>query len=248
MIDIHTHILPDVDDGAYDLETALTMAEMAVESGVTAIAVTPHCNIPGRFDNYWGITLRDQIRSFQQALQRAGIKLAIFSGMEVFGMPNTAELLRAGKLTTLGGSQYLLIEFPFWDYAQQATDILCSVAALGYCPVVAHPERYHYVQKSPELLNRWIDLGCLLQMNKGSLFGCFGRGTQALSLSMLDRGFAAAVASDAHSVIGRTTWMRDIWDLLEEEYSESTAQLLLQDNPQKMLMNTIITMPEPDWF
>lgn len=248
MIDLHAHILPGVDDGAPDLECALTMAEMAVESGVTAIVATPHCNMPGRFENYWDYSLYGKIKAFQQELRRAGIRLAIVSGMEVFGTPDTPELLRKGKLATLGGSRYLLIEFPFEGYAQQATEILRAILAMGYRPVVAHPERYRYVQSEPALLNQWLSIGCLMQLNKGSLLGRFGRAAQTLALSMLDRGFAVAVASDAHSFSARTTWMLDMWEFLCEEYSEQTAGLLLEDNPRSLLHNEDIRMKEPDWF
>ena len=248
MIDLHTHILPGVDDGAPDLDCALAMAEMAVESGVTAIVTTPHCNMPGRFDNYWDFALHGKILAFQQALKKAGIQLAVISGMEVFGTPETPELLQKGKLTTLGGSRYLLIEFPFDGYAQQATEILRAILAMGYRPVVAHPERYRYTQENPLLLNHWLNIGCLMQLNKGSLLGRFGRAAQTLALSMLNRGFAIAVASDAHSSSVRTTWMLDMWEFLCEEYSEYTARLLLEDNPRRILRNVDIRMKEPDWF
>lgn len=248
MIDIHAHILPGIDDGAPDMDTALAMAEMALESGVTAIVATPHCNMPGRFENYWDYSLHGKIKAFQQALHKAGIKLSIISGMEVFGTPDTPELLREGKLTTLGGSRYLLIEFPFDSYAQQATEILRAILAMGYRPVVAHPERYRYAQENPPLLNHWLNIGCLMQLNKGSLLGRFGRAAQTLALSMLNRGFAIAVASDAHSSSVRTTWMLDMWEFLCEEYSEYTARQLLEDNPRRILYNEEIRMKEPEWF
>ena len=168
--------------------------------------------------------------------------------MEVFGTPDTPELLQKGKLTTLGGSRYLLIEFPFDGYAQQATEILRAILAMGYRPVVAHPERYRYTQENPLLLNHWLNIGCLMQLNKGSLLGRFGRAAQTLALSMLNRGFAIAVASDAHSSSVRTTWMLDMWEFLCEEYSEYTARLLLEDNPRRILRNVDIRMKEPDWF
>ena len=248
MIDIHSHILPGIDDGAPDMDTALAMAEMAVESGVTAIVATPHCNVPGRFENYWDFQLRRQYNEFQQALQAAEIPLTVFSGMEVFGTPDTPGLLGKGKLTTLGGSRYLLIEFPFVGYARQATELLREIGAMGYRPVVAHPERYRFTQENPEILNLWLDLGCLMQLNKGSLLGRFGRTAQALALSMLNRGFAGAVASDAHASTVRTTWMLDIWDFLCDETSEDTARLLLEENPRRILGDGDIRMNEPDWF
>lgn len=248
MIDIHTHILPGLDDGAQDIEDALSMAELAAESGVTAIVATPHSNWKGVYTNYWDKQLRRDLVNFQKALVEAEIAVTIFSGMEIFGTPDVPELLREGKLITLAGSRYPLIEFPFQDYDQQATQVLADVTAMGYRPVVAHPERYRYAQEFPPLLNRWVEMGCLLQVNKGSLMGRFGPAAEMLALSLLDRGFAAFAASDAHSPVVRTTWMAGLRDFLCEEYSENLAQLLLVDNPQKVLEDAEIHLEEPEWF
>lgn len=249
MIDIHTHILPGLDDGSQDLESSLLMAEMAAESGVTAIVATPHSNLKGYYaNNYWDKELRGRLESFQEALNEAEIAVTIFPGMEIFGTQDVPELLREGRLIPLANSRYPLIEFPFQDYDQQATRVLEDVTAMGYRPVVAHPERYRYTQEFPPLLNRWVEMGCLLQVNKGSLLGRFGRAAELLSLSLLDRGFAAFVASDAHSPVVRTTWLMEVRDFLCEEYSESAAQLLLEDNPKKLLENADIHIEEPEWF
>lgn len=248
MIDIHAHILPGLDDGAQDMESTLRMAAMAAESGVTAIVATPHSNLDEARPNYWDERLRRRLADAQRELDRAGAPVALFPGMEVFGTPDVPELLREGKLIPLADSRYLLIEFPFQNYGREATRILAAVADEGYRPVVAHPERYRYVQRDPILLNEWVELGCLLQVNRGSLMGRFGRTVEVLSLALVDRGFAAFVASDAHSPLVRTTWMKDVQDFLQEEYSGKLAQLLLEGNPGRLLRNEEIEMEEPEWF
>ena len=172
--------LPGVDAGAPDLQAALDMVELAARSGVTAITVTPHAGMPGYFENYWGPELRRSIEDFIAALRWAGARVSLYTGMEIFGTPDTPALLRQGKLMTLNGSRYPLIEFPFGDYADEATDVLRRVAAMGYRPVVAHPERYRYTQADPTLLSEWLRLGCLLQINRGSLIGRFGRASEVL--------------------------------------------------------------------
>lgn len=247
MIDIHAHILPGADDGARDMESAVIMAEMAAESGAAAIVATPHSNLRD-FGNYWDETLQGRFDALQRELTEAGIDLKVYPGMEIFGTPEVPELLRAGKLITLAGSRYPLIEFPFHHYGHEATEILSAVAAQGYRPVVAHPERYRYVQEDPTLVNRWTDMGCLLQVNKGSLLGRFGRTAEMLSLSLVDRGFAAFVASDAHSPVVRTTWLADVREFLSDEFSEDLAQRLLSDHPAKLIGDTEVPMEEPIWF
>ena len=248
MIDIHAHILPGLDDGAPDMEQALAMAEMAVESGVTAIVATPHSNLPGYFENYWDWELEGWYRALREAIQASGIPLELYAGMEIFGTEDVPELLREGRLIPLAGTRYPLIEFPFHGYAREATGILADVLELGYRPIVAHPERYGCVQAEPGLINQWTDMGCLLQVNKGSLLGRFGRSAESMAFSLVDRGFAAAVASDAHSPIARTTWMGDVDTLLREEFGADTARFLLRENPRRVLLDQTIDMREPEWF
>lgn len=251
MIDIHAHILPGVDDGSPSLESSLEMAALAVESSVRAIIATPHCNLPDELDQGGGLDAAGVQRhtdTLNSVLLHKEIALRIYPGMEIFGTRQTAQRLQAGKLCTLAGSRYPLIEFPFVDFAEEATEILESVLRLGLRPIVAHPERYRYTQSHPQLLNLWMDMGCLLQVNRGSLLGRFGEREEELSHALVGRGFAAFVASDAHTPVVRTPWMRDVWELLSEEYSQKTAYALLEDNPARVLQNLDINIPEPDWF
>ena len=248
MIDIHAHILPQVDDGSPSPECSLEMARLAVESGVTAMIATPHCNLPGSGEPLWADTLMRCAQELSCVLEEREIPLRLYAGMEIFGTPDTAEKLREGKLCTLAGSRYPLIEFPFHGCGREATEILNRVLEMGLRPIVAHPERYRYTQDEPRLLNLWTDMGCLLQVNRGSLLGRFGARAEALSHSMVGRGFAAFVASDAHTSVVRTPWMRDVQELLRREYSPRTARLLTKEHAEKVLGNETIEMDEPDWF
>lgn len=248
MIDIHAHILPGVDDGSPSLASSLEMARLAVESGVTAMVATPHCNLPDSGEPLWADALTHREQALSETLAEEGIGLTLYAGMEIFGTPDTPEKLRDGRLCTLAASRYPLIEFPFHDYGDEATDILDRVLAMGLRPIVAHPERYRYTQAEPRLLNLWVDMGCLLQVNRGSLLGRFGAREEALGHSLIERGFAAFVASDAHTSVVRTPWMRDVQELLRREYSPRTAQMLLQEHAEQVLCNKAIEMDEPDWF
>lgn len=242
MIDLHSHILPDVDDGARSLEEALVMARMAADSGVTAMAATPHCAVDRRRE------VHDAWKLLRQALEDYEIPLKLYRGMEIFGTPETAELLAAGKLFTLNGSRYPLIEFDFRSGGEEATWVLHSVREAGFRPVVAHPERYDCVRRDPGLINHWHSMGCLLQINRGSLLGRFGGRVQDVAGALVERGFAAVVASDGHSPRMRTPWMEDVQQLLTAEYSPEFAKTLLQDNPARILNDETLHLPEPDWF
>lgn len=104
MTDLHCHILPGADDGAASEEESLAMAAMAERSGVRAIAVTPHCNVPGEFENYAGPELQRQLEALRAAVRRAGLQVELYAGMEVFATGDVPHLLDCGRLLTLGGS------------------------------------------------------------------------------------------------------------------------------------------------
>lgn len=242
MIDLHSHILPELDDGSPNLRHTLEMARIAVESGVTTMVATPHCA-----DSRTAEVL-SMLKLTRSALRESGIRLHLCSGMEIYGTRDTARMLREGKLLTLNRSRYPLIEFDFHSDGYWETQILTDVIQAGYRPVVAHPERYSYVQDRPQLLNRWVQMGCLLQINKGSLLGRFGSIAQDLSLELVDRGFAAAVASDAHSPRSRTPWLSEVRALLELEFCPEAAHYLLLQNPRRILKNEMIPPVEAGWF
>lgn len=247
MIDIHTHLLAGVDDGSESLEESVAMAELAVRSGVSAVIVTPHYDVPE--DPVIPLArLRTQFLDLRSQMALRGIPLKIYSGMEIFGTEETAERLHNGNLMTLAGSRYPLIEFPFSNFGREATRILQSVCNLGLTPIVAHPERYRYTQTDPELLNLWFDMGCLFQINRGSLLGRFGRESSELADSMLERRFAGFIASDAHGEEFRTPWLKDIREAISREYSPDYARLLLHDLPEHVLEDREIIPDEPDWF
>lgn len=242
MIDLHSHILPELDDGSQSLQESLAMARMAVDSGITAVVATPHCIDDRSREVYEAWEL------LREAIEENEIPLKLFPGMEIFGTFQTVRLLQEGRLLTLNGSRYPLIEFSFHSTGEEETQILRSICKAGFRPIVAHPERYAYVQRDPRLLNRWYRMGCLLQVNRGSLLGRFGRNAQQTAFELVDRGFAAAVASDAHSFRMRTPWMEDVQELLEKEFSLRCARMLLKDNPQKILKNEDILPVTPEWF
>ena len=242
MIDLHSHILPEIDDGAQNLYESLEMARMAVDSGVTAMVATPHCMDDRRWEVY------DAWKLLVQILEEHEIPLKLFLGMEIFGTTDTASMLRNGKLFTLNESRYPLIEFPFRTDGEVETQILRSVCKSGFRPVVAHPERYACIQRDPELMNRWYHMGCLFQVNRGSLLGRFGGRAEMMALELVERGFAAAIASDAHSSRVRTPWMDDVRKLLSKEFSQQYAIALLEENPARILNNEALHLAEPEWF
>ena len=149
MIDIHSHVLPGIDDGSEDMDMSLEMLAMAAESGVNTLVATPHCNIPGEFENYRSQELEELFQELQRAAELEEIPLRLCRGMEVYATPDLPELLSGGQIWTLNGGRYFLVEFNFGEDPDFCTDIMEQCADLGYRPVIAHPERYYFLQRDP---------------------------------------------------------------------------------------------------
>jgi len=236
MTDIHCHILPRVDDGADSLEEALEMARMAAGSGVRAIIATPHCNLPyEEAFNYASPDLLARFTRLEQAIRAEGIPLDLLPGAEVLCTPQVPELAREGRLLTLAGSRYLLLEFFFDEELDYMEEMLCAVAETGLVPVVAHPERYGAIQRAPHVVERWFRTGYVVQLNKGSILGRLGRRSAMAAEWILDHGLAHVVASDAHSPAMRTPQMGELADHLRRCWGSEYTHILLRANPGRIL-------------
>lgn len=235
MIDIHCHILPEVDDGSYSMSESLEMARMAADSGVTGIVATPH--FPGVPESLRHLeTLTKRSAALSRELREERIPVKLYTGAEILCLPETAQLAKQRRLPTIAGTDYLLTEFRFDASASYMTRMLNTLLDAGYKPVVAHPERYAAVQQEPMLAAHWFgELECILQLNKGSVLGAFGTRVRQTSHALLDQGLAHIIASDAHSSHRRTPHMQQLRLWLEENCSPEYVQILLQRNPARLV-------------
>ncbi len=248
MIDIHSHILPGVDDGSDSMETTLEMLYIAEQSGVTDIVATPHCNLPGLYGNYAGERLESLLGRVREEARLCEINIRIHHGMEVYQSGNFAKLSREGKIWTIAGTKYLLTEFAFDADPDECTRRLEKCKVLGYRPVVAHPERYYFVQDCPRTAFNWCTSGFALQINKGSFLGQFGEAAEITAFELTSHGLAACTASDAHGTERRNTDMRSLQRLLIREFGKEYADLLLEVNPQRILEGRSLLGYEPQPF
>ena len=236
MTDIHCHILPRTDDGAESMEDALEMARMAAESGVTHLIATPHCNLPfAEEKNFASVPLLERILKLQDRIKQAGIPLSLYPGCEVLCTPDVPALIRQGKLLTLANTNYLLVEFFFDESLAYMDDMLRAIAAEGLIPVIAHPERYDCIQRTPHITERWFRNGYIIQLNKGSILGRLGRHARHTADWILAHGLAHVVASDAHSPVMRTPDMSQLREYLLEFCDPEYAHILLDLNPSRIL-------------
>lgn len=234
VVDIHCHILPGVDDGAEDLAESLEMARMAVSCGVTDLAATPHL-LGDSFDQKRLGLLYRQFQRLEHALKRENIPLKLHLGAEILCTSQTVDLAWAEQIPAIGDTRYVLCEFYFDTPGFQMDELLSGIAEAGFYPVVAHPERYDAVQQEPRWVQRWFHRGYVIQMNKGSVLGAFGTRVEITAHRLLDRGFVHILASDAHSAHRRTTDLAPLRSWLQEHCSQAYAQLLLEENPARLL-------------
>ena len=155
MIDLHTHVLPGIDDGSQSMDMSLEMLSLATESGVDTLVTTPHCNIPGEYENYVDDELAQLWDILNEEKERLEIPIRLCKGMEIYATPELPELLQEKRLWTLNDTSYFLVEFAFDEDPDFCWFILRACVELGYQPIIAHPERYFFVQGDPELAFEW---------------------------------------------------------------------------------------------
>lgn len=242
MYDLHCHIVYGVDDGADTLRESIEMAQLAFEGGTKVIVATPHCNIPGSYINFWDDDLKKRFTLVENAVKDADIPVKVISGQEIFCQAGTVDLLKTGKIITLNNSRYPLVEFGFDESGEMVLAKLKKLISEGYVPVIAHPERYKFIAHDFDSLLKIKKMGCIIQANKGSFKGTFGRAVQSIAYNMLDSQMVDVIASDGHGPYVRTPFLSDIHEIISEMYSTDYADLLLTENPKAIINNkTVLT-------
>lgn len=235
MVDIHTHILPGIDDGARNWDDAYEMAARACDSGVDTIVCTHHANIPGYIENYNNRYLDNLFYEFRARLEEGGFPLTVLRGMEIYSTPNVVNHVNRGELLSLNRTNTCLIEFGFDESPDFIKDTVMDFLDFGITPLVAHPERYYCVQEFPEIVVDILRMGGLTQVNKGSILGRFGREEERTSEWMMRHDLVTCIASDAHRPNIRTTDMSEIWKYVVRRYSKDVAWRLMDENPRKIV-------------
>ncbi|MDK9866999.1 hypothetical protein AST01_03470 [Staphylococcus equorum] len=197
MIDIHNHILWDVDDGPKTIENSIEMARQAVEIGISHIITTPHY-YSGKYEVNKN-QLRSQTRILNSKLVELNIPIKLKVGQEVYFSERLFEDLEFGHIAPIEGTQYILIEMSFIEIPLYAFDFLLKLVEKGYKPIIAHPERYNSIQHNLYILDRLVDIGCVLQMNAGSLLGLYGKPAKKVAKFMIKNCKLHIIGSDAHN-------------------------------------------------
>ena len=234
MIDLHCHILPGLDDGAFSTDDSLKMASVAVKNGTRGICCTPHAG------PYTNEQLLYVFNALKHALSLHHIPLTLFLGQEIYLTENYASQIRditKGHYLTINNTPYVLAEFAPDTHSRIFIDAVDMFSSCGLIPIIAHPERYEAIHDDGLLAAKLKAGGALLQLNKGSLKGFFGYSAMKAAFRILDEQTADFVASDAHSPYARTPNLREVHAFISEHYSIEYADHLLINNPTRVVSN-----------
>ena len=235
MIDIHSHIVWDVDDGARTIEDSLAMLAAASESGTTDIVATPHADAQYTYDP---ALVEERI---QELSARTNGAPKIHRGCEFhFSFDNVDRLLAEPSKYTINGKQYLLMECPNFHVGHHTDAVLRRLVDAGLVPIVAHPERNLAIREDLDRLERWVELGCLTQVTALALLGGFGGSAKAASMRLLDRGLVHIVASDAHDAVGRHPRLDEAYGAVRSRSDEEMAELLFTDHPRAVVEGRVL--------
>lgn len=234
MIDFHCHILPGIDDGARSMEEAVDLCRIAVDNNIHKSIVTPHLVHPEEVDEF--VKLRDRrLEELRSELDKRDIELELFPAAEVFV---NDDIFYAPRLdaATINGSRYILIEFDFRGLnINRLIKYMGEFAARGYQPVIAHPERYMYMQRDYDIVNHLADMGVLFQLNSASLAGYLGIEAKELSFAMAANGLASFIGTDAHSVVHRPTNLLEQSRSFPHSIPSEVYERMTNDNAQAVL-------------
>jgi protein-tyrosine phosphatase len=233
LIDLHSHLLPGIDDGAADEEQSLEMARMAVADGITVQACTPHI-VPGVYNNV-GPDIRARVAHLQFRLHQEGVPLRLVTGADVHMTPNLVAKVRSGEALTLNDTRYLLIETPHHVLPPRTEDVFFDLRAAGFVPILTHPERMSWIEHRYELVKRVVESGVWMQLTAGALTGHFGNRAQYWSERMLDEGLVHIIATDAHDVSQRPPQLSAAFEVLSARIGESEAKQLVTTRPGGIL-------------
>lgn len=236
MIDLHSHILPGVDDGAPDLETAIEMAKMASADGITICACTPHIQ-PGVFNNQPD-DIRNRVALLQAELDKAGVKLQLVAGCDAHLRHDFVTALRTNKLLTLGGTRFVLFEPPHHIATPRMEALLFDILAADFVPVLTHPERLTWLPSQYDKLSQLVRSGVWMQITSGSLTGRFGAGPKRLAERMLADGLVHILATDAHSLRRRPPLLREGMEAAAAIVGSEEANRLVLERPRMILDNS----------
>lgn len=239
MIDIHSHILPAVDDGAQNLDEALELLRLAQDDGVKVQFLTPHMR-PPRYTNE-AVTIRQAFEDFSQVVVKHGLNIKLRLSAEVRVGPEIMPLLQRDDFPWLGiwqGKKAFLLEMPHGQVPAGTINVIKWLLQRDILPVIAHPERNREFQSNSKLLQDFIDAGCLVQITASSLTGKFGDKPESAAIHLLKKDLVTFMATDSHNTFHRPPDLKAGYERAKELFGNEKAWSLVHEAPAKLLANT----------
>ncbi len=246
MIDFHTHIIPNIDDGSRSVEETFNLIKEAKEAGFEGIILTSHY-----IENYYETDAPERdvwVKAISDSLKAKGIETNLYLGNEIYISANIMDLLINRKASTINNTSYVLFEMPLNAEPMNLYDVIYSLQENKLVPVLAHPERYSFVQKEPELIYDLIQKGVLMQANYGSILGQYGENAKMIVKKFLENDMIHFLGSDVHR---QNSIYKKIPQALEEIrkiIGEEKLEKLTTTNPKLVLANKRIDIEEPEEF
>jgi protein-tyrosine phosphatase len=230
LVDIHSHVLYGVDDGARTLEDSVAMVQMAAEAGTTDLVATPHANLHYAFEPE---RIRERLAEIAAA---AGASVRLYSGCDFhLSYDNITRAIADPRKYTINQKCYLLVEFSELMIFNNTAEIFARLQDAGMVPVITHPERNGLLRQRISQIADWINAGACVQITGQSVVGGFGRSAQEFCETLLDQRLVHFVASDGHDCERRPPGMDAAYAWLKKRYNESLAQALCVTNPRTTL-------------
>ena len=231
MIDFHSHILPGIDDGSRSIEQTIRMLKEAKEAGFTKIISTSHY-----MEGYYESDETERIELLNEVQKNiSGIEL--YLGNEIYITNNMIDLIQNKQASTINNSKYVLFEFPLSAKSMNDKEVVYRLIENGFVPVIAHPERYSYVQDNPEYIEELAEMGALFQANYGSIIGMYGKKAEKTLKKLLKNDLIRFFGTDSHRIDQVYTKMPKILKKLHKVLSDEEIEQFTVINPQKVLNN-----------
>lgn len=242
MFDLHSHIIPGIDDGAKDMEMSLAMLQIAVDNGTRGIVATPHV-IEGEWLPTWSRILAD-CDTLQKEVQKAGMEIPIYPGGEVAIHIDILDKLKGPGAYCINSGRYMLVELPATHIPNFADEFFFTLQARGITPILAHPERHPELTKKPEILGEWINRGVLVQVNGTSITGRMGERVMKIAELFLTNGMVHVLGSDAHRTHNRNTNLTSAVTKMVELLGKQATEKIVTVNANHIIHNREINITE----
>ena len=235
MKDLHSHLLPGIDDGCKDIGESITLLKAAREQGITDLVLTSHYMENTKY-NANNEEKNKRFEELKEEAKKAGIEINLYLGNEVYMTENFQDLLKQQEITTINNSKYLLIEFPLGNMLYNSKEILYDLVVSGYVPILAHPERYRIFQRHPDHIDEYLRMGVLLQGNYKSLYGKYGKDAKKTLIYFLKNNKITFLASDCHH--DKDFKIKKLKKKLKSiTKSDNMVEDLLENNFNKVILN-----------